>query len=181
MFTSKTICQVTTNKYEVEIDKLLAEKNPEYYDGLKDILSEFQKSLISKSIIVDSTFKSYVRLLKQISEDDKLEFDITYDLNDSLEGLGEGLFKVIPSIESAVIGQNYLNINNSKDFLFNQKVSEMVKNGQELNRSKFANLILEIYDEKDFKLPLIKLKVFRFLDPNSDYDIYIYAGRPNPE
>lgn len=172
---------MTTNEYEVEIDKLLVEKNPDYYDGLKKILSEFQKGLISKGIIVDGTYQSYVGLLNQISEDDKMEFQIEYDLKQALKGLGEGITKIMPSIESTLLAQNYSNIENSKDFLFNQKVSELFKNGQELNRSIFSELILDTYSEDDFQLPLIKLKIFQFLDPNSDSIMYIYVGRPNPE
>ncbi|MEH6514857.1 hypothetical protein [Maribacter arcticus] len=87
-FNTKANCQMTTNEYEVEIDKLLAEKNPDYYDGLKKILSEFPKSLISKGIIVDGTYQSYAGLLKQISEDDKMAFQIEYDLKRVLKRLG---------------------------------------------------------------------------------------------
>lgn len=181
MFHTKANCQMKTNEYEVEIDKLLLEKNPDYYDGLKKILSEFQKDLISKGIIVDGTYQSYVGLLKQISEDDKMEFQIEYDLKLALKGLGEGITKIMPSIESTLLAQNYSNIENSKDFLFNQKVSKLFKNGQELNRSIFSELILDTYSEADFQLPLIKLKIFRFLDPDSDGIMYIYVGRPNPE
>ena len=181
LFSTKANCQMTTNEYEVEIDKLLAEKNPDYYDGLKKILSEFQKGLISKGIIADGTYQSYVGLLKQISEDDRMEFEIEYDLKRALKQLGEGITKNMPSIESTLLARNYWNIENSKGFLFNQKVSELFQNGQELNRSIFSELMLDTYSEDDFQLPLIKLKIFRFLDPNSESIMYIYAGRPNPE
>ena len=180
MFSPKTTSQVTTNKYELEFDKLLAKKSPEYYDVLINILSQFQESLISSNIIENNNYQSYIGLLNRISEDDKLEFDITYDLKGSLEGHVDGLNKAF-STESTLIAQNYLNIHNSKNFLFSQKVSEMTQNGQRLNRSTLADLILEVYDEKDFELPLVKLKFFRFLDPKSDFVVYTYGGRPTPE
>ena len=179
MFTTKTNCQVKTNSYEVEIDKLLSEKNPEYYSGLKATLSEFQKELISKQLIADGTHKSYVGLLKKISENDKFEFDIAYNLKKKLEGLGEGITKIIPSIESSVLAQKYLNIENSKNFSFNQKIGELVNNGQKLNRSMFANLIMDVYDQEDFEILLIKLKICRFTDPKSDFAVTVYAGKPN--
>ena len=124
MFSPKTTSQVTTNKYELEFDKLLAKKSPEYYDVLINILSQFQESLISSNIIENNNYQSYIGLLNRISEDDKLEFDITYDLKGSLEGHVDGLNKAF-STESTLIAQNYLNIHNSKNFLFSQKVSEM--------------------------------------------------------
>jgi hypothetical protein len=179
MFTTKINCQVKTNSYE--IDKLLSKKNPEYYSGLKATLSEFQKELISKQLIADGTYKSYVGLLKQISENDKFEFDIAYNLKEKLEGLGDGITKIMPSIESSLLAQNYLNIENSKDFSFNQKISELVNNGQRLNRSMFANLIMVVYDQEDFELLLIKLKICRFIDPKSDFAVTVYVGKPNSE
>ena len=181
IFTTKTNCQVTTNAYEVEIDKLLAEKNPDYYSGLKKTLSEFQNELISKGLIANASYQSFLKLLKQISEDDKLNFEIEYDLKGTLEGLGDGISKIMPSMESTLIARKYLNIKNSKGFTFNQKVSELVYNGQKLNPSKIANLIIEVYDQDDFELLLIKLKIFRFIDPNSNWSYSVYAGRPRPE
>ena len=171
---------MTTNSYEVEIDKLLSEKNPEYYNGLKATLSEFQKELISKQLIADGTYQSYVELLKQISKNDKFEFYIAYDLKETLEGLGEGITKIMPTIESSLLGQKYLNIENSKNMTFNQKISKFINNGQILNRSKFADLIMDVYDQNDFELLLIKLKIFRFIDPKSDFVVMVYTGKPNP-
>ncbi|WP_343486850.1 hypothetical protein [Allomuricauda sp. d1] len=172
---------MTSNQYGVEIDKLLQNKNPDYHNGLKNILSDYQQELISKGIIPDGTYQSYAGLLKQISTEEKPELSIAYDLKESLEGLGNGISKIMPSIESSLIAKNYLNPDNSKDFIFNQKISELVQNGQEMDRSIFARTLLEVYDEKDFELPLVKLKFFRFLDPKSDFIVYSYIGRPNPK
>lgn len=170
-----------TNSYEVEIDKLLSEKNPEYYSGLKATLSEFQNELISKQLIADGAYSSYVELLKKIRDNDKFEFDITYNLKEKLEGLGEGISKIMHSLESSLLAQNYLNIKNSKNFSFNQKISELINNGHKLNRTEFANLILDVYNQEDFELLLIKLKILRFIDPKSDFVVMLYAGKPNPE
>ncbi|WP_281540576.1 hypothetical protein [Maribacter aestuarii] len=84
-------------------------------------------------------------------------------------------------MESALIGQEHLNMDNSKNFLMNQKASEIINQGQEITRSRYATLLLETYDEKDFELRLVKLKILRFLDPNSDLVYYVYAGKPRPE
>jgi len=172
---------MSTNTYELEMDKLLAKKNPDYYKGLKKTLSEFQQELITKGLIENETYHSLLELLKKISKDDKFNFDIEYDLKERLEELGEGITNIMPSIESSLIAQNYLNMENSKDFTFNQKISKLVNHGQELNRSKFADLIMEIYDQNDFELLLIKLKMFRFIDPKSDFVIFLYTGKPTPE
>ena len=181
VFTTKTNCQVTGNAYEVEIDKLLSEKNPEYYNGLRKTLSEFQQELITKGLIQNGTYQSYVELLKRISEEDKLNFVIEYDLEGKLKELGNGISKIIPSMETTLIAGKYLNIENSKDFVFTQKISEMKQNDKKLSRSILAKILLEVYDKKDFELLMIKLRIFRFIDPNMDLVVYVYAGRPNPK
>jgi hypothetical protein len=179
--TSIIICQVTTNKYEVEMDKGLAKKNLEYYNGLKSILAEFQEHLISQRIIENNDYQSYVGLLKQLGSNSKKEFDITYNLKDSIEKLGQRYNSEALSAESFFSGTSHLDFRESKNFLFHQKMSELFAKKEDLNHSTLANVILQVYDEKDFELPLIKLKIFRFLDPNSDGIMYIYVGRPNPE
>jgi len=170
---------MTTNRYEVEINKLFAKKNPTYHSKLKNILSKFQDGLIANNIIVDSTYNSYVRLLKQMGTENQFEFEMNYDLKEALDGHGEAIGKFIPSPESSLIVKNYFNNNSSKESAFNQKVLESIDNEQKLNRATIANLIMEFYDEKDFELPLVKLKVFQFLDPNADYITTIFIGKPN--
>ncbi|MBD0852084.1 hypothetical protein [Maribacter arenosus] len=165
----------------MEEEKGIAKENPEYYTGLKTILWEFQEHLISSGIIKNNDYESYIGLLEQIRMDDKKEFDITYNLSDALEGLIQHLNNDGLSVKSSIIGNKYFNYTDSKSFLFNQKMSELIAKKEDLNRSTLANVILQVYDEKDFELPLIKLKIFRFLDPNSDNIMYIYAGRPSPE
>ncbi len=181
MFTSKSICQVTSNQYEIEIDNLLRNKNPEYYNGLKNILSEYEEELIAKQIILDGTYQSYAGLLKQISKQEKPDFSVSYDIQNALKQLGDGISTIMPSIESSLISKKYLNQNNSKDFFFNQRISEMVQNGIELDRSVFAKTFVEVYDEKDLNLPMIKLNILCLIDPNTDSVLYLYAGRPNPK
>ncbi len=94
---------MSSNQYEIEIDKLLRKKNPEYHSGLKSVLSDYQEELVSKQIIPDGTYLSYVRLLKQISKEEKPNLSISYDLKSSLEKLGDGVSKVVPSLESSLI------------------------------------------------------------------------------
>ena len=165
----------------MELEKGLEKENPEYYDGLKIILKEFQEHLISKGIIDNSNYKSYVGLLDKISSDKDKELEINYNIGDSVQKLAKGIKYEELSPENFVNAMRYFNETDSKSFVFNEKMSELIKKKEELNRSIFADLLLKVYDEKDFELPMVKLKIFRFLDPNSDVIYYIYAGRPNPE
>lgn len=178
VLTQKSICQVSSNQYEIEIDNLLQKKNPDYHSGLNSILSDFEEELIAKRIIQDGTFQSYAELLKQISKEKKPDFSISYDLQNSLEKLGDGISKMMLSIESSLISKKYLNQNNSKDFVLYQRLSKMSNSGMKLDRSVIAKTLLEVYNEEDLDLPMVKLKIFRLIDPKVDFIIYTYVGRP---
>ncbi len=172
---------MTSNKYEMEVEKGLEKENPEFYNGLKIILKEFQEHLISKGIIDNSNYKSYVGLLDNIRDDEDKEFEIEYNIGDSIQKLAKGIKYEGLSPENFVNGIKYFNGTDSKSFLFNEKVSELTEKKEKFNRSVYADILVEVYDEKDFQLPMVKLKIFRFLDPNSDFVIYTYVGKPNPE
>jgi len=169
---------MTSNSYELEMDRLLSKANPEYYSALKDVLSDFEKRLIANNIIPDNSFQSYVSLLNVIAKEKELKTDLNYDFNGSLEKTGDGLKTVMLSVEGAMIANKYLNAENSKSYNFHQKFSELIGNNQIVNRSRMANLFLEVYDAIDFELPLVKSNIFKFLDPNSDI-FYTYVGKPN--
>ena len=170
-----------SNQYEFEIDQLLKRKNLDYYNGLKRVLSEYQKELISTGILKDSTYQAFANLLKIIAVDGKTTYTTSYDLKASHDELGEGIRSLMPSIEHSLIAKKYLNNINSKVFIYNQKISETIQKKQKLNRSILANILLAIYDEKDFELLLVKLKFFRFLDPNTNFVVYSFAGKPDSE
>lgn len=169
---------MTTNKYEVEFDKLLAKKNPAYYDHLKSTLDRFQESLVLNNVIDEINYQSFVNLLERIHKDENWKLKTDNHINEELHGLGKDLIGLFHTIEHSVIAQKYLNIDHSKTILITQQVSKMAENGQQYNRSNTAELLLKVYDERDFELPMVKLKIFRFLNPHPDDVIYIAVGKP---
>tara|TARA_R110000765_G_scaffold287187_1_gene383644 strand:- start:52 stop:627 length:576 start_codon:yes stop_codon:yes gene_type:complete len=171
-------CKASDNKYETDIDKGLALANPEYYLGLKKILTDFQNHLVEQNIVVDNDPKNYIQLLKKIRGQNKNEFDITYPLRDSLNGLN----KLLKSDILVLSGTNESsNILNSKESQFQAKMYEFIKNQKEINNSVIANVMLEVYDADDYNVPYIKVKLFKFLDPNSDFVLTSYIGKPSTE
>ncbi len=172
---------MSSNKYELNIEEELEKENPEYYEGLKIILNEFQEHLISKGIIVDSNYSSYAKLLNEIRADRDKVFEIGFNIGDSLQNLSRKFnYDGLSPINFAK-GMKYLNATNSKSFVFNEKVSELVRKNNELNRSEIATILLDVYNENDFELPMVKLKFFRFLDPKSNLVFYAYIGPPTPK
>ena len=167
------------NKYEVELTKHLEKENIEFYNGLIKILNEFERHLISQGVIKSEGYEDYVKLLEQIHTNEEKELNITYNLNESFKALinqlnvdEHTLFVHLPN------GIKDLNSKNSKTLLFNEKAMELAKNNN-FNRSSIAELFLDVYDAEDFKLPVIKLKVFKFLDPNFDSIVHLYVKKTN--
>lgn len=167
---------MSQDKYEVELDRIISKENPEYYNQLKIILKEFQEHLISSGVIKNGDYSSYHKLLKQIQSGNKKDFNITYNIGDSLKLLNNDRFQ-----KTLINNIRLLNHNESKSSLFQKKLSELKKIKKKFNCSDFAKLLLDIYEKDDYDLPLVRLKLFKFLDPNTDSIIYIFAGKPNPE
>lgn len=113
--------QIETNRYEVAIEQLLETKNPAYYYGLKKVIAEYQKELVTIGITPDTTNSNIRLLLQQIALKGKMEYSINYDLKAQLKNLGEGIGSLVPSPERSAIAQAYFNEENSKDFVFNRK------------------------------------------------------------
>ena len=172
---------MASNTYEYEMDRLLAAGGPAYYTALNEAISEFEDALIAGKIIPNNSFKSYEHLLNEIEKGYEFNLETAFDPNASLEKMGFVLESVMLSSEGIMIATKYANKDTSKSFRFNQKVSELIDEGRQLSRSRVAGLYLEVYDDIDFKFPLVKLKICKFLDPNTDSIIYIYMDKPKGE
>ncbi len=177
ILTLNIACKVSSTKFETEFDKGVAQANPEYYEGFKKILVDFQNHLVDQKIIENNDNKNYIRLLKEIRDENKKDFDITYPLSDSLRGL----VKLLKN-DGLITGTNGFPIAiDSKESLFQEKLSEFFRYKKEIDPSIVANIMLEVYDADDFDFPFIKVKLFKFIDPNSDLILYSYIGKPITE
>lgn len=180
LLTLNSACKVTNNQFEIKYDQGLSEENPEYYRELNRILLEFENHLISQKIITSKDNKNYIRLLERIKKQGKKDFDITYPLSDSLNGISK-LLKNDGTLSGITGFRSHLNSKESKEILFQEKIAGLINNKVEISPSVIATVMLEVYDEEDYDLPKIKTKLFKFLDPNSDWVIYIYVGKPITE
>mgnify|MGYP001794549028 FL=1 len=173
----KTHGQMASNQYELEMDQLLLNTNPEYYQKLKNILLEYQNILISEGILRNTTFKEMTALLNSNVDIPETSFDLAAKLSELKDDISE----ILISIEASKITQDFYNTKTSKDYVFHQKITKRVQNGIELNRSFIAHCLLKVYDENDYELPLTQLKFLRFLHPKTDLISYVYLGPPNTD
>lgn len=169
--------QVSTNKYEQQIDALLLKNNPDYYKGLEKVLTKFERELVSLGYLKDGSYEEFKTLLKQKSREDKIIVSTSFDLDEAINKLGPGIISEIPSVEHSLISKQYFNSENSKYFILNHRISEQLRNNQKLNYPTLTDIYLKVFDENDFDLPLIKLKFYRLVNPNSELFFYVYKGK----
>ncbi len=176
--TTETYCQVPTNSYEVAFDQLFAAEAPSYYKGLQTILYEFQEELVSKGLLKNDSYESYWKLLKEVRDDGKIRIEPEFDLDAKVQQLGNGIEKVYLSTKSSVISRKYLNTEHSKDYVFMQQLTELAREGVKVDRPKYVELMMKVYNYEDFKLPLIKLRLMRCIDPKTELNFVVYLGKP---
>ncbi|MET7029503.1 hypothetical protein [Sediminicola luteus] len=172
-------CKTTRLSIEEIYDEDLAKGNPEYYEGLKVVLSEFQNHLIENGILENSENKSYIKLLKKIKKDNKKDFEISYDFNEALDSL-----KVQKKNEGLSMEARAKKFKHSKPKDLNRilpfyTIAETT-NGRPSD-SLIAKKFLKFYKQEDYDLPIVRVKLFKFLDPDPKGVIYIYLGRPTKE
>lgn len=178
IFFNELAAQATNMKYDEAINSAIEKEYPEYHAALLTILDDFEKELISKNIITDGTYKNYVSLLNEISNDSTYEIVSDFALGDSLTLNSKRYnYELAKTMKTMPLIQ-YRNMAQSKSMLFNQRVSEITTKNGGFSRSNYASLLLEVYNEEDFQLPTIRTKLFRFLDPNTNDRLYIYMGKP---
>lgn len=172
-------CKTTRLSIEEIYDEDLANENPEYYEGLKEVLSEFQNHLIENGILENSDNKSYIKLLKKIKKDNKKDFEISYDFNEALANL-----KVLKKNEGLSMKARAKTFRHSKPkdlkrILPFYTIAESTT-GKPIDFI-IATKFLKFYKQEDYDLPIVRVKLFKFLKPDPNGVIYIYLGRPTKE
>lgn len=178
LFINESFAQMINKTYDEAINNAIAKQYPEYHTGLIKVLDDFEKELISKKVITDGTHENYVNLLNEISNDSTYEIVSDYALGDSLKINSKRYNYELINIMKTVPLINYRNKAQAKSIVFNQRASEITAKKREFFRSDYASLLLEVYDKKDLRLPTIRTQLYRFLDPNTDYILYTYIGKP---
>lgn len=164
--------QIPVNKHEVEIDRVLKKENPKYYQALKSLLKEFENYLVRNKIVEDPTYKSYQKLLKILKESNDETVPIKFHLGDTLEVLVKEYELRYDSMEYFKLGQ-YYNLKQSKEYYFNNIWAQKGSKEGGYRLPEILETFLEVYGEADLKLPLVKLKLFRYLDPSIDAVVYV--------
>ncbi|WP_405409919.1 hypothetical protein [Maribacter sp. Asnod1-A12] len=178
IFFNELAAQATNMTYDEAINSAIEKEYPEYHAALLTILDDFEKELISKNIITDGTYKNYVSLLNEISNDSTYEIVSDFALGDSLKiNAKRYKYKLAQTMKTVPLIQ-YRNKAQPKSILFNQRASEITKEKGKFNRSDYASLLLEVFNEEDFQLPTIRTQLYRFLDPNTEHTYYTYIGQP---
>lgn len=124
------------------------------------------------------SIKINTNLLKEISKDSTYAIVSDFALGDSLKSIAKRHNYELAKTLKTVPLIHFRNKAQPKSILFNQRVSEITAKKGGFYRSDYASLLLEVYDEEDYLQPTIRTQLFRFLDPNTDYLLYFYVGKP---
>ncbi|WP_321826840.1 hypothetical protein [Maribacter dokdonensis] len=178
LFFNESAAQTNNVTYDEAINIAVEKEYPEYFSALLKILDDFEQELIVKSVITDGTYKNYTNLLKEISKDSTYAIVSDFALGDSLKVIAKHHNYELAKTLKTVPLIHFRNKAQPKSILFNQRVSEITAKKIGFSRSDYASLLLEVYDEEDYLQPTIRTQLFRFLDPNTDYLLYFYVGKP---
>lgn len=173
MFFLKDYGQLPSNEHEVEVDSVLKKENPEYYYALKSLLIEFEDYLVASNIVVDQNYNSYKKLLNKLEESKDETLPIDFHLGgDSLEVLVK---EYDLRYDSRTIFSNarFYNLKQSKEYYFNQMWAKKASREKGYRLTEILETFFKVYDAADLKLPLVKLKLFRYLDPSIDAVVYV--------
>ena len=170
--------QEAPNSLEQLEDEWLAKDNPEYYNGLKEILVDFEAELIERKYLEIGSYTSYVKLLHEISEQENNTLELDYHLNDSIKQLRQDSNYEGSSLLKRRAVQMYLDTAQNKLGRFEQKLRTVYLSKEQLSKKDVINALIESYGEGDFTLPTIQLKFAQYIDPNSSGVRYIYVGGP---
>ncbi|WP_286813374.1 MULTISPECIES: hypothetical protein [unclassified Maribacter] len=178
LFFNESAAQTNNVTYDEAINIAVEKEYPEYFSALLKILDDFEQEIIVKSVITDGTYKNYTNLLKEISRDSTYAIVSDFALGDSLKVIAKHHNYELAKTLKTVPLIHFRNKAQPKSILFNQRVSEITAKKGGFSRSDYASLLLEVYDEEDYQQPTIRTQLFRFLDPNTDYLLYFYVGKP---
>lgn len=181
LFITPLTSQEFSITYEEAINKEIAHQYPEYYKELGRLLDDFQQELISKGVIKTGTYKQYVQVLSAISKDSTFEIFSDYAIGDTLRQLSKQVNYDHLNIMKAAPMIFFKKNVEIKSVVFNNKASQIYAEKKNLSRSDHAKLFLDVYNEADFQLPTIREQLYRFLDPNTDYILYTYIGKPTSQ
>ncbi|WP_423998474.1 hypothetical protein [Maribacter sp. IgM3_T14_3] len=165
--------QVTNKTYDEAFNDAIAKQYPKYHTALLKVLDDFEQELIIKEVFSDGSFENYVKVLTKISKDSTYKVVSEYAIGDSVIKISKHYKIDYMSILTSDEVLSYSD-NNAKNLLLNEKSSAIAMKNGGLTYSDYASILLEVYDERDFQLPIIKLKIFKFIDPNTNGRWWFY-------
>jgi hypothetical protein len=172
LFLLITFVACNTNQHEVETNIMNCIYSGYDDDGIafKQLLKDFEKTLIADGVLADGTGDSYLTIFKKIAENNNVDFNSTDHFPDRVANLPATL----RNEELDNCQQQLTESLESKDFK-GAKLSKVMNamGPGDIDFSKYAGAILEILDAKDFEHDYYKMTVFSIVslldnDTNED-------------
>ncbi|WP_165749363.1 ExbD/TolR family protein [Cellulophaga sp. Z1A5H] len=129
-----------------------------YSDGgiaLKQLISNFQNQLLEEKVIADFSGSSYRRIINQMAKDTFLTNQFFFNFSDEWEKIGSSFDRLNKNCRNTILKENSLP--------FELKISDLISKKNIQSSSDIAQIMLQVFSDKELELEYIKLKLFLFM------------------
>ncbi|MDG1572470.1 hypothetical protein OZ410_09095 [Robiginitalea sp. M366] len=175
----QAVAQPTPDQYEREIQEWMAREYPGYYLGLTAILDRYDSLLVAHRVIPEASYTAYRALLLEVAEGRTQVPSLGFSIDRNLQALPwKNPLNDIRKASFQILRDYYVPQTSRHACLY-ERIRRQEPDREPLTRQQVARLMADTFREEDFRLLLVRKAVLRFLDPESPYIIYLYAGKPD--
>lgn len=159
-------CNSQTNSSENQLMKCIYESCLDDGSEFKEAILKYENELIINKILNDNSSKSYLNLLKKISNNNEFNSRIGYSFMNEIDNLNYYKFDSIKNC--------YSKIDKSEKLVSFQKKMATLFTSEKNNYSEFSRDLLQLLNEKDLEESYYKFHILILFDRmNTDTEIGI--------
>ncbi|SDE76858.1 ExbD/TolR family protein [Cellulophaga baltica] len=147
--------QAQNNKPEIVLIECIYTNYSDDGIALKQLISNFENQLLEEKILADSSGSSYRRIIKQMANDTFLSNHFFSNFSDEWEKVGNSFDRLNKNCRNTILKENLLP--------FELKVSDLITKKNIQSSSDIAQIMLQVFSDKDLELEYIKLNLFLFM------------------
>ncbi|MBO0591302.1 hypothetical protein I2486_07765 [Cellulophaga sp. E16_2] len=128
---------------------------PDHGVALKQLILDFEDKLLEEKVIADFSGSSYRRIINQMAKDTFLTNQFFFNFSDEWEKVANSFDRINKNCRNTILKENSLP--------FELKVSELITKRNIQSSSDMAQIMLQVFSDKELELEYIKLKLFLFM------------------
>ncbi|ADV48832.1 hypothetical protein Celal_1521 [Cellulophaga algicola DSM 14237] len=136
---------------------------PDHGVALKQLILDFEDKLLQEKVIADFSGSSYRRVINQMAKDTFLTNQFFFNFSDEWEKVANSFDRINKNCRNTILKENSLP--------FELKVSDLISKKNRQSSSDIAQIMLQIFSDKDLELEYIKLNLFLFMATSATTNI----------